>query len=229
MGEIEVEFVGAGRGILSQRRGRRDSTGPRPCRSPPSPRRPLPWSRTRPQGRRAREGLTEADTSAAGVAISKIRSRLLAAPLRSRTPGLPVVRFALPFRDCLHDALPWSRFLRCEEWGLSVVKTKGAPRTRSCKGRRRAPPPDLAGLAQAMASRAFWNRLAWERSALARVSTNQRFRRSSSRAVLAMPDTCRVLVGFPSDGRFELSEVVPMGRPMAGSPTSSMYSRWPWA
>src|SRR5690606_32935295 len=74
-------------------------------------------------------------------------------------------------------------------------------------------------------------RLACERSALARVSNQSAISsKPSSRAALAMPGYMSVYSWVsPAIADFRLLTVSPKGRPVAGSPTFSRYSRWPWA
>ncbi len=61
--------------------------------------------------------------------------------------------------------------------------------------------------------------------------TSRRFRRSlPARAVLAMPGYMSVYSWVsPAIEAFRLASVAPIGSPVAGSPTASRYSRWPWA
>src|SRR5690606_38182577 len=98
---------------------------------------------------------------------------------------------------------------------------------------QRAPwPCGHGGVAQASSwSNAFWKRLAWLRSALARVSNQSAISsKPSSRAVFAMPGYMSVYSWVsPAMAALRLLAVPPMGRPVAGSPTASRYSRWPWA
>src|SRR5207253_2464495 len=83
----------------------------------------------------------------------------------------------------------------------------------------------------ASASRAFWKRLAWLRSALASVSNQSAISpKPSSRACLAMPGYMSVYSWVsPATAAFKLSRVRPIGRLVAGSPTASRYSRCPCA
>src|SRR5206468_6066325 len=116
------------------------------------------------------------------------------------------------------------------EFGLErghVVELRVAPVERVPGGSLEA---TLACAAQ-MASRAFWKRLACERSALARVSNQSAISSKPSwRAALAMPGYMSVYSWVsPATAAFRLSRVEPIGRPVAGSPTSSSHSRWPCA
>src|SRR5207248_57504 len=80
-------------------------------------------------------------------------------------------------------------------------------------------------------SNAFWKRPAWDFSALARVSNQSAISsKPSERAVLAMPGYMSVYSWVsPAIEALRLASVAPIGSPVAGSPTSSRYSRWPWA
>src|SRR5690606_25416404 len=80
-------------------------------------------------------------------------------------------------------------------------------------------------------SSARWNRPAWDFSAFARVSNQWAISsKPSSRAVRAMPGYMSVYSWVsPAMAALRLSAVPPIGRPVAGSPTASRNSRWPWA
>ena len=80
-------------------------------------------------------------------------------------------------------------------------------------------------------SSARWKRPACDFSAFASVSNQSAISsKPSSRAVRAMPGYMSVYSCVsPAIAAFRLSEVPPMGRPVAGSPTASMNSRWPCA
>src|SRR5882757_5219349 len=94
-------------------------------------------------------------------------------------------------------------------------------------------PPRLFGRArvQSKPSSARWNRPACDFSALARVSNQSAISsKPSSRAVRAMPGYMSVYSWVsPAIAARRLLAVPPIGLPVAGSPVSSRYSRWPWA
>src|ERR1700732_2704886 len=81
------------------------------------------------------------------------------------------------------------------------------------------------------ASSAFWKRPAWDFPALARVSNQSAISSKPSwRAVRAMPGYMSVYSWVSlAIAALRLDPVGPMGRPVAGSPTASRNSRWPWA
>src|SRR5213079_1171640 len=85
--------------------------------------------------------------------------------------------------------------------------------------------------AHQMLSRAFWKRLACERSAFASVSNQSAISpKPSSRAAFAMPGYMSVYSWVsPAMAALRFSRVSPIGRPVAGSPTASRYSRCPCA
>src|SRR5262249_23897963 len=82
---------------------------------------------------------------------------------------------------------------------------------------------------QAKVSSARWKRPACDFSAFARVSNQSAISsKPSSRAVRAMPGYMSVYSCVsPAIAARRLSGVAPIGLPVAGSPTSSRYSRWP--
>src|SRR5690606_1277543 len=95
--------------------------------------------------------------------------------------------------------------------GPSEVRSRSVRETAAGRGRPR-------GSAQAgISCRAFWNRLACERSALARVSNQSAISsKPSSRAVLAMPGYMSVYSWVsPAMADFRLLPVSPKGRPVA--------------
>src|SRR5205823_13269790 len=114
--------------------------------------------------------------------------------------------------------------LRLERY--QVVELRVAPLQRVPGGGLQAP----LACAQ-MLSRAFWKRLACERSALASVSNQSAISpKPSSRAAFAMPGYMSVYSCVsPAMAAFRFSRVRPIGRLVAGSPTASRYSRWPCA
>src|SRR5690606_3738352 len=93
------------------------------------------------------------------------------------------------------------------------------------------PGAPIAPTQASSASRAFWKRFACERSAFASVSNQSAISsKPSSRAVFAMPGYISVYSYVsPAIAAFRLLAVEPIGRPVAGSPTASRYSRWPCA
>src|SRR5690348_9176142 len=102
------------------------------------------------------------------------------------------------------------------------------------KKRRGAPqrsPQQTSGLGQPMVSSAFWKRPACDFSALASVSNQSAISaKPSCRAVLAMPGYMSVYSWVsPAIAAARFFLVSPIGLPVAGSPTSSRNSRWPWA
>src|ERR1700730_17965277 len=101
-------------------------------------------------------------------------------------------------------------------------------------GAHHAPLPFLRrqkGAAQASWSSAFWKRPACDFSALASVSNQSAISsKPSLRAVRAMPGYMSVYSCVsPAIAALRLSPVGPIGLPVAGSPVSSRYSRWPCA
>src|SRR5260221_8540449 len=80
-------------------------------------------------------------------------------------------------------------------------------------------------------SSAFWKRLAWLLSALARVSNQSAISpKPSSRACFAIPGYMSVYSWVsPATAAFRFSRVRPIGRLVAGSPTASRYPRCPCA
>src|SRR3977135_544194 len=81
------------------------------------------------------------------------------------------------------------------------------------------------------AARAFWNRPAWLFSAFAKVSNQSAISSKPSwRAVRAMPGYMSVYSCVsPAIAEARFLSVGPIGLPVAGSPTASRNSRWPWA
>ena len=77
----------------------------------------------------------------------------------------------------------------------------------------------------------FWNFPAWDFSAFAKVSNQSAISsKPSCRAVLAIPGYISVYSCVsPATAEVTLSFVSPIGLPVAGSPTSSKNSKWPWA
>src|SRR5579883_705728 len=116
-----------------------------------------------------------------------------------------------------------------------------APRDRMSRGRVEAALARAAGFCrnshdvrdadQPNSFNALVKRLACERSALARVSNQSAISsKPSSRAVLAMPGYMSVYSCVaPAMAAFRLLLVVPIGRPVAGSPAASRCSRCPCA
>ena len=82
-----------------------------------------------------------------------------------------------------------------------------------------------------MLSKVFWNLPACDFSAFAKVSNQSAISsKPSSLAVLAIPGYISVyscVSPWIADSR--LAFVSPIGLPVAGSPTSSKYSKCPWA
>src|SRR5690606_18098125 len=92
------------------------------------------------------------------------------------------------------------------------------------------PQPSKLGFDYSVSS-AFWKRFACERSAFASVSNQSAISSNpSSRACFAMPGYMSVYSCVsPAIAAFRFAAVSPIGRPVAGAPTASRYSRCPWA
>ena len=82
-----------------------------------------------------------------------------------------------------------------------------------------------------MDSKVFWNLPACDFSAFAKVSNQSAISsKPSSLAVFAIPGYISVYSCVsPATADARLSLFSPIGFPVAGSPTSSRYSRCPWA
>src|SRR4051812_4822282 len=120
----------------------------------------------------------------------------------------------------------WAIFVGSRERGLQDGDT-----TRGGAEKARPPRARLDDDDQPRVSWAFWKRPACDFSALARVSNHSEISsKPSSRAVLAIPG---YMVSYswvsPATAALRFLAVLPMGSPVAGSPTDFKKSRCPCA
>src|SRR5688572_13923387 len=170
-----------------------------------------------------REGVAEAEAAAATVAnVEDARKLFVERGLVGELRRAPVDRVTRRRLEAAFAARYWRvAQVRCSR----CVSSPG----HGARARERRLTFRLGYLPSV--SSAFWKRFAWERSAFASVSNQSAISsKPSPRAALAMPGYMSVYSCVsPAIAAFKLLPVSPIGKPVAGSPTASRYSRWPCA